>query len=161
MADITPATRRMTYAELGSARGISPKSAERLAQRRHWPRQLGNDGIARVLVPFGEDRVSPRRQGRHHAPDNGANVRERLEASVPDIGDVIRAAIREVIVPLSAQLEVANRRADRAERRAECLDEQLADVLAAARIARDDVGGLRAELDARKQWGPWRRLRGR
>lgn len=157
MADITPATRRMTYAELGSARGISPKSAERLAQRRHWPRQLGNDGIARVLVPFGEDRVSPRRQGRHHAPDNG----ERLEASVPDIGDVIRAAIREVIVPLSAQLEVANRRADRAERRAECLDEQLADVLAAARIARDDVGGLRAELDARKQWGPWRRLRGR
>jgi hypothetical protein len=151
----------MTYAELGSARGISPKSAERLAQRRRWPRQLGNDGIARVLVPFGEDRVSPRRQGGHPAPDIGADVGERLEASVPDIGDVIRAAIREVIVPLSAQLDVATRRADRAQRLAECVDEeQLADVPAAARIARDDAAGLRAELNARKQWGLWRRLRG-
>jgi hypothetical protein len=34
--DITPATRRMTYAEIGRARGISARSAERLVQRRRW-----------------------------------------------------------------------------------------------------------------------------
>jgi len=44
--------RRMTYAELAAVRGISRGSAERLARRRQWPRQLGNDGAVRVLVPL-------------------------------------------------------------------------------------------------------------
>jgi hypothetical protein len=37
---------------------------------------------------------------------------------------------------------------------------QLGDALTAERIARDEAAGLRAELDARKQWGLWRRGRG-
>ena len=82
MDDITPATRRMTYPELGKARGISAKSAERLAQRRRWPRQIGNDGMARVVVPIGEDRVTPRRQGL---------------TSAPDIGEVVRASICDIV----------------------------------------------------------------
>ena len=48
--------RWMTYAELGQARGISTASATRLTFRRKWRRQKGNDGIARVEVPVGEDR---------------------------------------------------------------------------------------------------------
>ena len=101
MDDITPATRRMTYAELGSARGISAKSAERLVQRRRWPRQIGNDGIARVLVPLGEDHVTPRRQGPTSVPD----VADRGVSSSPDIGDLVREAIRDVVSPVCAQLE--------------------------------------------------------
>jgi hypothetical protein len=180
MDDITPATCRMTYAELGYARGISAKSAERLAQRRRWPRQVGNDGFARVLVPIGEDRVTPRRRGPTSPPD----IAERQEPSgadiTPDIGGVIREAIREVVAPLSAQLEHARERADRlhgelvearaAERKAidlvryataEASDQRKRadDAVDAERIARDEAAGLRAELDARQQWGLGRRIR--
>ena len=42
--------RRMTYAELAAVRGTSQASAERLVRRRGWPRQVGNDGVVRVLV---------------------------------------------------------------------------------------------------------------
>ena len=58
--------RRMTYAELAVVRGISAASAERLVRRRHWVRQLGNDGIVRVFVPLTETR-NPRKTA---APDN-------------------------------------------------------------------------------------------
>jgi hypothetical protein len=47
--------RWLTYAELGQARGISTASATRLAFRRKWRRQPGNDGIVRVAVPADED----------------------------------------------------------------------------------------------------------
>ena len=56
MSDITLAVgdgaRRMTYAEIAEARGISLPSARRLVLRHHWPRQAGNDGIVRVTVPL-------------------------------------------------------------------------------------------------------------
>ena len=55
-SDITLAvgdgTRRMTYAELAQARGISLASARRLARRHAWGRQAGNDGVIRVTVPL-------------------------------------------------------------------------------------------------------------
>lgn len=44
--------RRMTYAELASVRGISITSARRLVLRHRWSRQIGNDGIVRVIVPL-------------------------------------------------------------------------------------------------------------
>ena len=46
--------RWMSYAELGQARGISTASATRLAFRRKWRRQGGNDKTARVAVPIEE-----------------------------------------------------------------------------------------------------------
>ena len=46
--------RRMTYAELAAVRGISVSCAERLVRRRHWPRQVGNDGVVRIIVPLDE-----------------------------------------------------------------------------------------------------------
>ena len=54
MGDDRDDVRWMTYAELGQARGISTASATRLAFRRKWRRQGGNDGIARVAVPADE-----------------------------------------------------------------------------------------------------------
>ena len=44
--------RRMTYAELAAVWGTSQASAQRLVRRKHWPRQVGNDGVVRVLVPL-------------------------------------------------------------------------------------------------------------
>ena len=55
-SDITLAVgdgaRRMTYAELAQARGISLASARRLVRRHGWGRQAGNDGVVRVTVPL-------------------------------------------------------------------------------------------------------------
>jgi hypothetical protein len=38
---------------------------------------------------------------------------------------------------------------------------RLDEAATAERIVRDEAAGLRAELDARRQWGLWRRVRGR
>ncbi len=59
MDTATDDIRWMTYAELGRARGISTASATRLAFRRKWRRQAGNDGIARVAVPVTETQPRP------------------------------------------------------------------------------------------------------
>jgi hypothetical protein len=93
MSDITLAVgdgaRRMTYAELAAVRGISALSAERLVRRKHWPRQAGNDGIVRVLVPLTEaHKVGG--TARFRAPDNP-------RTSAPDIREVIREVIRETL----------------------------------------------------------------
>src|SRR4051812_46497643 len=53
------ADRWMTYAELAELMGCPSGAARARAVRRRWRRQIGNDGLARVLVPDGED-LSPK-----------------------------------------------------------------------------------------------------
>lgn len=50
MPDGQGGSRRLTYAQLAEARGYQ-QSAERLVHNRKWPRVLGNDGVAIVIVP--------------------------------------------------------------------------------------------------------------
>jgi hypothetical protein len=52
--DVGDDLRWLSYSELGQARGISTASAIRLAFRRKWRRQDGNDGTVRVAVPADE-----------------------------------------------------------------------------------------------------------
>jgi hypothetical protein len=52
--DIGDDLRWLSYGELGQSRGISTASAIRLAFRRKWRRQDGNDGTVRVAVPVDE-----------------------------------------------------------------------------------------------------------
>jgi hypothetical protein len=95
--DISPVVRddvrRLTYAELAAVRGISRASAERLARRKRWPRQVGNDGIARVIVPLAAvdggtpDNMADNHPG-YHGPDKVNNI--------SDATSDILAAIREV-----------------------------------------------------------------
>lgn len=54
--DVAGDSRWLTYRQLAEQRGISPASAKRLAMRKRWRRQAGNDGIARVAVPMTESR---------------------------------------------------------------------------------------------------------
>lgn len=42
----------LTYAEAGERLGIKADSVKRRARSRKWPRRIGNDGAARVLVPL-------------------------------------------------------------------------------------------------------------
>jgi hypothetical protein len=84
--------RRMTYAELAAVRGVSALSAERLVRRKHWPRQVGNDGVVRVLVPLTEARKvggNQRSAGSGHPPLTSA-------APAPDVRGIIREVIREI-----------------------------------------------------------------
>jgi hypothetical protein len=178
MDDITPATRRMTYAELGQARGISAKSAERLVRRRHWPRQVGNDGIARVMVPLGEDAPAEHVAPRHHGGYPGMTAPQDSDGHPPvtaprDIEEVVREAIRDAVTPLTAQLERAEQRldderarADRAERTVANnsatitdLQCQVADAVADARAAHEEAAVARTRLAAMMARGWWARLR--
>ena len=98
----------MTYAELGQARGINTASAKRLASRRKWRRQPGNDGTARVAVPVDE---AMRRS------DNARDAR----------GDVARLVsdLEAALSTLQEQLERERSRADQATEAAERNAERL------------------------------------
>jgi hypothetical protein len=152
----------MSYADLGSVRGISAASAKRLAIRRHWRRHQGNDGTARVAVPVTE-----------------ASPREAKPGD--DTGDVTGnsgllagalAALEGAVSGLREQLDATNARAERAEARAGELRNQLdaregdlsfvRTVLdrtqAEARAARERAETLQREDDARKARGLLARL---
>ena len=102
--------RWLTYVELGQARGISTSSATRLAFRRKWRRQVGNDGTARVAVPLTE--VQPR-------PDKAPD--DRNDARNDDRGDISRIVmvLETSVASLTERAIAAEKRADRAEIRAE------------------------------------------
>jgi hypothetical protein len=57
------------------------------------------------------------------------------------------------------RVDGAERRAENAERRIGELTTSLADAVGAERIAAGEASALRAELDRRRQWRLWRRLR--
>lgn len=72
----------LTYAEASERLGIKPESVKRRARSRKWPRRVGNDGAARVLVPS-ERLEDTRTEGREDAP-----------APVPPDATTLERAIR-------------------------------------------------------------------
>jgi len=155
MDDDGDGIRWMTYAELGRARGISTASATRLAFRRKWRRQAGNEGTARVAVPVSEARPPTDRQRgdrdvvRGDIRDDASHSVRALEAAV--------AALREQLEQANAAIAAERSRADRAEQgregeraradalrdRLNAMQEQLADALAALQAA--EAAGARAD----------------
>jgi hypothetical protein len=131
--------RRMTYAELAAARGISPASAKRLTQRHRWGRQIGNDGVVRVTVPLSALINPAGNQAKSVIHDNsvspatttiGPVTPAAVTGDVTDdvIGDVIPAIdvlahaiemLREQLAKANQREEVERRRAEHAERRLE------------------------------------------
>lgn len=152
MSDAGDGTRWMTYAELAKVRGITKSSATRLAFRKGWPRQTGNDGQARVAVPAAAQISSP--------------------DSIPGITDAITPDIihdkrdDEALTRERQRADQAEARADRAEAQAteaRALAEQRVGCLmdAAERAARAEgqVEELRKALDETRR-PIWRRLLG-
>lgn len=78
----------LTYAEAAERLGIKPESVKKRAIRRGWPRQQGNDGLARVRLP---DDLSahnvPGPVTRHTAGDatGDSEIRERLASAETEI----------------------------------------------------------------------------
>ena len=93
----------LTYAEASERLAIKPESVKRRARSRNWPRKVGNDGLARVLIPT--DRLK----------DADTDDREGGLAAVPTIS-----------TPDAATLE----RAIRAEARADAAESLLSEVRA-------------------------------
>ena len=143
--DITGDVTWMTYAELGKARGIDPASAKRLAIRRHWRRQRGNDGTAQVAVPVTE--ATPRES---RTEDDTGDIPSDVTSDVTPFHAKALAALEDAIAVLREQLEAerhqvqaANGRADKAEA-AVAGERTRSDVL---RSRLDEMIEARAEAD--------------
>ena len=163
--------RWLTYEELGQLTGRTPNGARMFASRRNWPKRSSNriGERATVLVPT-EIAETPSRAS-HDAERakvaplaNGTDERAIARAAI----DAAHRAARHRESPPRRGTAAFRWRADvQRTCHGTCGDEisdvrrELSDATAAERIARDEAAGLRAELDARKQWGLWRRLRGR
>lgn len=105
----------LTYAELAARLGVKPESARRLTQRRKWQRTIGNDGTARVLVPF-DALPSPASSPMTSPPDNDA-----AKTITPDVtpdNSAIVAVLEAQIDGLKALVAAEAKRADAADARA-------------------------------------------
>jgi hypothetical protein len=147
----------MAYAEAGDRLGVSPEAVRAKAARKRWRRQIGNDGLARIMIP-GDLAVTTRAHG---AGDRSVTLRSPTGRKAVD--PALVAALESHIKTLHGENEVlkqqlaaadardAQHAADLAAERAQTQKaiatfsavEQLLDVLAAERA---------------KPW--WRRLVG-
>jgi hypothetical protein len=151
--DVADDFRWLSYAELGQACEISTASAIRLAYRRKWRRQDGNDGTVRVAVPVDDAKPQSAAADRDKGDVRGdigqvvdlletaaATLRERGEAA-----EVMLAALDRNAEEALAQAEWATRTEREARRRAE---EAMAG--AEARLAQlsETLDRVRHEADA-------------
>jgi hypothetical protein len=131
-----PTTEWLTYAEAGERLCVSPEAIRARAIRGHWRRQVGNDGLARVMVPV-EILRTPVQQ-----PINGRSTPVRK----PGIQATLDA-LRKHIDTLKTDNErlTAELAGERAARQAD--QEQLA----AARAAAADNERLHGDLAVERQ----------
>jgi hypothetical protein len=110
-------TKSLTYEELAQALGIAPASAKRLAIRRKWTKQRGNDGRTRVSVP-----IEKLEAERPVTGDSHGDVTGDITDDVP--GDVTNAVTGDK-VDITMVLATLNRLADRLERELEVTKSKL------------------------------------
>lgn len=181
MPDGEAGSLRLTYAQLAEARGISKASAERLVRNRKWPRVLGNDGVAIVIVP-------PARPPPDHAPDPPPDFRGMIDAAVAPIREKLdraeqkAAALQAELVELRVseraaadvaeyatgeaadlrkRLDAAEQRAGEERTRADRVEQQLTTIEAELIAARVEAAGLRCQLEQARPKPPstrWGRL---
>src|SRR4051812_40332357 len=102
-------TRRLTYGELAAARGVTVATARRMATRYKWPKQVGNDGLARVSVP-----------------EAALRANTPAKVSVTGAAPEAMAALEAVVEVLQEEVRDTRERAERAERAAGVLRTKLA-----------------------------------
>jgi hypothetical protein len=136
-------TIRMTYSELAQARGITIATARRMTTKHKWSKQLGNDGLARVLVP--RDAIGA-------SLGSDTRAAEAAPATGPGpMADVVSAAVR----PLEGALAALREQLDRAHERAERAERQVAEQAAELVECRLLVGKMVARL-SRPWWRRWK-----
>lgn len=184
VGDEGPAYRWMSYAELGSVRGINIASAKRLTVRRKWRRQAGNDGTTRVAVPV--DEAMPW-NGKTPATDDDVTLlisslesalsalREQLDRERSRANEALEAAKQMAARLAEAESQVMDLRAaaemnglvrgslERALRAEEAINAEAQAALMAERAARSmaeaDASAFRQAEEARRKLGHLARLR--
>jgi hypothetical protein len=152
--DVGDDFRWLSYGELGRARGISTASAIRLAFRRKWRRQDGNDGTVRVAVPV--DEAKPQRE----VVDNEADGVGRDIGQVVSLLETAATMLRERGEAADGMLAALHANADEALARAEAAtateregrrQAEIARMDAEARLAqfREDLERFSQEAEAR------------
>jgi predicted RNase H-like nuclease (RuvC/YqgF family) len=137
--------RWMTYAELGQALGRSSTAARSKALRKHWRRQVGNDGMARVLVPEAELKGTSTGQATDSVSDYPTGQKAHTRPITrPDRQPGARSDARET--ELLKQL-------GELQRELAALAQRLATAEGRAGTAEAQVEGLRAVLDAERRRG--------
>jgi len=149
-----------SYDEMAVALGISKDSARRLATRRKWPRQPGNDGRSRIGVPIERIPVAPPATPTDAGEDAGA-VAPPIDE--PGNGEGIAPVIKVLtdhVERLTRELEAVKAERDGERARAAELALQAAQVTALNTVldeVRQDRDRWYATATARRGWWPWRR----
>jgi hypothetical protein len=142
----------LTYAEAGQRLGVSPEAARAKAARKRWRRQVGNDGLARVLLP-GDLPVTARSRTPRDRP-----VTSR---STPGHVQLIKT-LESHVESLKAQLATTEARLAAADARSDAADAALLEERAKVGQAIAAFADLADKLDLlateRRPW--WRRLAG-
>jgi hypothetical protein len=131
MGDAMDDERAMTYAELAQARSISVASARRMVLKAKWRRVVGNDGLARIMVPATQIPAEPPIKADQHE----LQIRwltQRLELAEDQARMAEARAVRA-----EERADRAEQQADRAEQRAEKLRQDFLNELAAQRSCID------------------------
>jgi hypothetical protein len=174
-SDITLAvgdgSRRMSYAALAEARGISVLAARQLTRRHRWHKQVGNDGLVVVSVPLSA-LANPQKSAKssdaasRHSITAADTASDTASDTVSDAASDAVRAFEAALSICSAQLEQAaadkaelRQQLDRERTRADRAEAQISEALTAEQLARAEADDLRAVLDTRQQWGLARRLR--
>ncbi|MBA1159389.1 sigma-70 region 4 domain-containing protein [Microvirga mediterraneensis] len=116
---MTESTVWMSYAEAAEALGISAASVKQKARRGRWPRQVGNDGKARVAVPSDLLEVKQATTPATNPPTSPDTTLPTSTVSTPPVNPVHEALARleGEVVGLRLALDAERRRADAAEAR--------------------------------------------
>jgi hypothetical protein len=125
--------RWLGYGELGQVRGISTASAIRLAFRRKWRHQDGNDGTVRVAVPV--DEAKP--QG--EVADSDADGVGRDIGQVVGLLETAATMLRERGAAADGMLAALHANAEEALARAEAATATEREARRQAEIARTDA----------------------
>lgn len=94
-------TKSLTYSELAGLLGVKLDSARRTVQRKRWPKVVGNDGKARILVP-----IESLPSSADNPADNVTVYIRELETRIEGLDGQI-AAMRELVTAATQRAETA------------------------------------------------------
>jgi hypothetical protein len=142
-------TASLTYVEIAARFGVTTASARNLVRRKGWPKTLGNDGLARIVVPSDAIPDAPPVRG------EGSTV-QPLEA---DTHAVALATLERHVARVERELETLRSERDAERIVAASHGAMVAALQATLDAVREDRDrwAAQAERLAARRWWPFRR----
>jgi hypothetical protein len=153
-------TASLTYVEIAARFGVTTASARNLVRRKGWPKTLGNDGLARIVVPSDAIPDAPPVRG------EGSTVQpsERAEGSTvqpleADTHAVALATLERHVARVERELETLRSERDAERIVAASHGAMVAALQATLDAVREDRDrwAAQAERLAARRWWPFRR----